>query len=143
DRRSHPAHQDRQGEDRVARRRALAGSPDPLGLEIRPGPSRTDEGPDGRGSPARLHRAVPLACGAQLRAEGPVIAPSSAVSVREVSKWFGRRVLALDRVSLEIPAGSLFGLLGPNGAGKTTLFSVAADFLKASGGAIEILGIDS
>jgi ABC-type multidrug transport system ATPase subunit len=72
-----------------------------------------------------------------------VIAPASAVTIREVSKWFGRQVLALDRVSFEIPAGSLFGLLGPNGAGKTTLFSIAADFLKASGGAVEILGIDS
>ena len=38
--------------------------------------------------------------------------------------------------------GVLFGLLGPNGAGKTTLFSVAAGFLKATAGTIEILGMD-
>jgi ABC-type multidrug transport system ATPase subunit len=70
-------------------------------------------------------------------------AAGNAVVLRDLSKWFGREVLALDRVSFEIPSGSLFGLLGPNGAGKTTLFSVAADFLKASAGTIEILGIDS
>jgi ABC-2 type transport system ATP-binding protein len=71
------------------------------------------------------------------------MARDAAVSLRDVSKWFGRRVLALDRVTFDIPRGSLFGLLGPNGAGKTTLFSIAADFLKASGGEIEILAIDS
>jgi ABC-type multidrug transport system ATPase subunit len=71
------------------------------------------------------------------------MAAEAAVRVRELSKWFGRRVLALDQVTFDVPRGSLFGLLGPNGAGKTTLFSIAADFLKASGGAVEILGIDS
>jgi ABC-2 type transport system ATP-binding protein len=72
-----------------------------------------------------------------------VISQATAVRVHELSKWFGRSVLALDRVSFEVPQGSLFGLLGPNGAGKTTLFSIAADFLKASDGEIQILGIDS
>jgi ABC-type multidrug transport system ATPase subunit len=67
----------------------------------------------------------------------------AAVRVDGVSKWFGRRVLALDRVSFDVPSGALFGLLGPNGAGKTTLFSIAADFLRASGGTVAILGIDS
>jgi ABC-type multidrug transport system ATPase subunit len=72
-----------------------------------------------------------------------VTASASAVVCRDLSKWFGRQVLALDRVSFEVPTGSLFGLLGPNGAGKTTLFSIAADFLKASDGEIQILGIDA
>jgi ABC-type multidrug transport system ATPase subunit len=71
------------------------------------------------------------------------VSADAAVRIAGISKWFGRQVLALDRVTFDIPKGSLFGLLGPNGAGKTTLFSVAADFLKASGGSIEILGIDS
>jgi ABC-2 type transport system ATP-binding protein len=68
---------------------------------------------------------------------------TAAVVCHELTKWFGRQVLALDRVSFEVPSGALFGLLGPNGAGKTTLFSVAADFLRASRGSIEILGTDS
>ena len=64
-----------------------------------------------------------------------------AVAVRNLSKEFPR-VRALDDVSFDIPSGALFGLLGPNGAGKTTLFSVAAGFLGATAGTIEVLGID-
>jgi len=66
---------------------------------------------------------------------------SSAVRVLSLSKRFSRAV-ALDGVSFDVPTGSLFGLLGPNGAGKTTLFSVAAGFLAATSGTIEVLGVD-
>src|SRR5579872_3149980 len=64
-----------------------------------------------------------------------------AVAVERLTKRFGR-LAALDEVSFEVPAGSLFGLLGPNGAGKTTLFSIAANFLQASEGAVRVLGVD-
>jgi sulfate transport system ATP-binding protein len=47
------------------------------------------------------------------------------ISVREVSKRFGR-FLALDRVSVEAPAGCLLALLGPSGSGKTTLLRIIA-----------------
>ena len=66
---------------------------------------------------------------------------SNAVSIRGLSKKFNR-FLALDDVSFDIPANSVFGLLGPNGAGKTTLFSIAAGFIKATSGSISVLGID-
>ncbi len=66
---------------------------------------------------------------------------SSAVSVENLSKQFpGTR--ALDGVTFDVPANSVFGLLGPNGAGKTTLFSIAAGFLSATSGSISVLGID-
>jgi ABC-2 type transport system ATP-binding protein len=45
------------------------------------------------------------------------------IECREVCKSFGEKV-ALDKVSLEIPEGGIFGLLGPNGAGKTTLIRI-------------------
>jgi len=64
------------------------------------------------------------------------------VAIKNVTKRFGSRVTALDDVSFDVPAQSLFGLLGPNGAGKTTLFSIAANFLQATAGTIEVLGID-
>jgi ABC-2 type transport system ATP-binding protein len=64
-----------------------------------------------------------------------------AVKVINLTKKFARQV-ALDGVDLEIPQNSLYGLLGPNGAGKTTLFSIAAGFLKPTGGSIEVLGVD-
>ena len=45
------------------------------------------------------------------------------LSVDNVSKTFTNHV-ALDRVSLEVPQGKVYGLLGPNGAGKTTLIRI-------------------
>lgn len=47
---------------------------------------------------------------------------------------------ALHGVSLEIPAGGVYGLLGPNGAGKTTLISLLAGLLTASNGLISLHG---
>jgi len=64
-----------------------------------------------------------------------------AVRITGLTKKFSR-TLALDNVSLEIPARTLYGMLGPNGAGKTTLFGVAAGFLKATSGDIEVHGIN-
>lgn len=66
---------------------------------------------------------------------------SAAVSVQRLSKRFARS-LALDDVSFEVPSGSVCGLIGPNGAGKTTLFSVAAGFIRATSGTVEVLGVD-
>jgi len=40
---------------------------------------------------------------------------------------------ALDRVSLTVKPGEIFGLIGPNGAGKTTLFNLISGALRATG----------
>lgn len=45
------------------------------------------------------------------------------LEVRDVTKRYSAH-LALDRVSLRVPKGQIFGLLGPNGAGKTTLIRI-------------------
>lgn len=45
------------------------------------------------------------------------------LSVESVSKLYAEHT-ALDKVSLTIPKGSVYGLLGPNGAGKTTLIRI-------------------
>ena len=45
------------------------------------------------------------------------------LEVRNVTKRYSAH-LALDRVSLHVPKGQIFGLLGPNGAGKTTLIRI-------------------
>jgi ABC-2 type transport system ATP-binding protein len=51
-------------------------------------------------------------------------------------------VIALDGVSLEVPAGQLLGLLGPNGAGKTTLLQLLAGLRRPTSGTVEIFGGD-
>ena len=47
---------------------------------------------------------------------------------------------ALQAVSLNIPAGGIYGLLGPNGAGKTTLISLLAGLLTVAEGRISLNG---
>ena len=57
------------------------------------------------------------------------------IECREVCKSFGEKV-ALNKVSLEIPEGGIFGLLGPNGAGKTTLIRIINRITIPNSGAI-------
>jgi branched-chain amino acid transport system ATP-binding protein len=61
------------------------------------------------------------------------------LSVSGVSKRF-RGLLAVDRVSFEVPQGSVFAVIGPNGAGKTTLFNMIAGEFAPDGGAISFVG---
>jgi ABC-2 type transport system ATP-binding protein len=51
-------------------------------------------------------------------------------------------VIALDKVSLQIQAGEIFGLLGPNGAGKTTLFKVLLGIVRATSGQATMNGLE-
>ena len=71
-----------------------------------------------------------------VRADTPMI-----IKVDSVSKRFGGRV-AVDRLSLAVPAGACFGLLGPNGAGKTTTLRMIYGVTRPSSGTIQVFGID-
>ena len=51
-------------------------------------------------------------------------------------------LLALEDLSLSIPAGGLYGLIGPNGAGKTTVFNLISGFLQPREGRIFFAGRD-
>jgi ABC-2 type transport system ATP-binding protein len=62
-----------------------------------------------------------------------------AVRIANVSKRFDD-TLAVDDLSLVIPAGSVYGLLGPNGAGKTTTIRMLLDIIVPDSGTITILG---
>jgi ABC-2 type transport system ATP-binding protein len=51
-------------------------------------------------------------------------------------------VLALDDLSLSLPAGEVFGYIGPNGAGKSTTMKVLASLLRPTSGSATIAGHD-
>ena len=65
----------------------------------------------------------------------------SALVLNELTKRFGTNV-AVDRLDLEVPTGSMLGLVGPNGAGKTTTLSMATGLLRPDGGRAVVLGND-
>ncbi len=62
------------------------------------------------------------------------------VTLQGVSRWFGQKV-AVSEISAEFGPG-VTGLLGPNGAGKTTLLRVITGLIRASEGAVSVLGVD-
>jgi ABC-2 type transport system ATP-binding protein len=54
--------------------------------------------------------------------------------------WRPRPHRALDRLSIEIPSGTVFGLLGPNGAGKSTTLKLLLNLIWPTAGRAEVLG---
>jgi ABC-2 type transport system ATP-binding protein len=62
-----------------------------------------------------------------------------AISIENLTKRYGE-LLAVDRLSLRVPAGRLFGFLGPNGAGKSTTIGCLTGLIDPSSGAIRLLG---
>jgi ABC-2 type transport system ATP-binding protein len=52
------------------------------------------------------------------------------------------RVRALDGLSLEVAAGTVFALLGPNGAGKSTTVKIFTTLSRADSGSARVLGLD-
>lgn len=62
-----------------------------------------------------------------------------ALTAKNVTKRYTNH-LALDDVSLTIPAQTIFGLLGPNGAGKTTLIRIINQIINSDSGEISIFG---
>lgn len=63
------------------------------------------------------------------------------VETQGLTKRYGH-VTALDRCTLAIAQGEIFGLLGPNGSGKTTLLRLLLGYLRPTSGAATIAGLD-
>jgi ABC-2 type transport system ATP-binding protein len=63
------------------------------------------------------------------------------VEITNVSRRYGKK-LALDTVSLSLPAGSVMGLVGENGAGKTTIIKHVLGLLRAETGSVRVFGND-
>jgi ABC-2 type transport system ATP-binding protein len=66
---------------------------------------------------------------------------AAAVELRELSRSFGA-FRAVDRVSLSVEAGEVFGFLGANGAGKSTTIRMLCGLLRPTSGTGLVLGID-
>ena len=64
---------------------------------------------------------------------------NASISLRRLVKTFGSH-RAVDRLSLEVPTGSIFGLLGRNGAGKTTTLRMIMDILRPDEGEVRVMG---
>ena len=63
------------------------------------------------------------------------------MALRGLGKRFGPTV-AVDRIDLDVPAGSFFGLLGPNGAGKSTTLKMVTGLLRPDAGTAYVEGVD-
>ena len=64
-----------------------------------------------------------------------------AVETHDLVKRFGD-FIAVDRVSLQVPRGEIFGFLGPNGAGKSTTIRILCGLLEPSEGEARVAGYD-
>lgn len=64
-----------------------------------------------------------------------------AISIRQLTKRY-KSTLAVDRLTLDIPAGTIYGFLGPNGAGKTTTIRMLLGLVAPTSGTATICGHD-
>src|SRR5690348_17802356 len=74
--------------------------------------------------------------------------PEPIIRTEHLSRFFGmpgttNTIKALDDLSLEVPAGIVFGFLGANGAGKTTTINVLLSLIEPTAGTAEVLGLDT
>lgn len=63
------------------------------------------------------------------------------IDIQGLTKRYGK-LTALDKVSLSVPEGSIFGLIGPDGAGKTTLYQILTTLLTPDEGSAAVAGLD-
>ncbi|MBM4033992.1 MAG: ABC transporter ATP-binding protein [Planctomycetes bacterium] len=68
--------------------------------------------------------------------------PGTVLKTIDLTKRFGR-FTAVDRLSIEVNEGDIFGFLGPNGAGKTTTMRMIVGLVRPTSGRIEVNGIDA
>ena len=66
-----------------------------------------------------------------------------AVSTRGLRKTYrtpGRRIVAVDALDLDVPAGGVHGFLGPNGSGKTTTIRMLLGLIRPDRGEMTVFG---
>ncbi|PYQ10254.1 MAG: ABC transporter ATP-binding protein [Acidobacteria bacterium] len=66
----------------------------------------------------------------------------SVIVMERFTKHYGDRT-AVEELSLQVPAGSVFGFLGQNGAGKTTTIRALLNLIRPTSGRLSVVGLDS
>jgi ABC-2 type transport system ATP-binding protein len=61
---------------------------------------------------------------------------------RAMRRGEGKRVVAVDNISLQVERGEIFGILGPNGTGKSTLIRLISTLLEPDCGHVSVFGLD-
>jgi ABC-2 type transport system ATP-binding protein len=65
------------------------------------------------------------------------------LETKNLSKRYpGTKTFALDKLTISVAAGEVYGFLGPNGAGKSTTIRMLMNFIKPTSGSATILGKD-
>ena len=70
-----------------------------------------------------------------------VVGDNLVIDVHDMTKRFGQRTV-VNRISLQVRRGEIYGFLGPNGSGKTTFIRMLCGLLRADGGSGTCLGYD-
>jgi iron complex transport system ATP-binding protein len=69
------------------------------------------------------------------------VSEATAIALQEVSyRYIQSNTMALNRVTVDIPAGTITALLGPNGSGKSTLLHLILGLLNPEHGSVRIMG---
>lgn len=90
----------------------------------------------------RQHEAAPPGTRAEAGAgDARPVEDAPVIVVRDLVRRFGD-FTAVASTSFDVRRGEIFGLLGPNGAGKTTTFRMLCGLLPASGGHLEVAGLN-
>ncbi len=103
-------------------------------LSLKSDAGLTQAGQTARKSDEGMRESAPAVQSIATRSEPPIRLRLDGIEVR-----FGGLV-ALEDVSLQVPAGSVVGVMGPNGAGKTTLFNVVCGFQRPRAGTLSFDG---
>src|ERR1700737_1656035 len=62
------------------------------------------------------------------------------VATQALTKRYGKTIMAVDALDLEVRRGEVFGFLGPNGAGKTTTLRMLLGLIRPTSGSAQVVG---
>ncbi|HET8522337.1 MAG TPA: ABC transporter ATP-binding protein [Thermomicrobiales bacterium] len=62
------------------------------------------------------------------------------IATEDLTKRYGEHILAVDKLTMRVRRGEVYGFLGPNGAGKTTTLRMLVGLIRPTSGQINVLG---